>query len=63
LAEQRPNVQHFLDLRQQGLKTLHHQQIALLEKWRSSPENGADDVLPTLLLTVNAIANGLGTTG
>ncbi len=63
LSEQRPAVQHFLDLRQQGLKTLHHQQIALLDQWRSSPEDDADDVLRPLLLTVNAIANGLGTTG
>ena len=63
LAEQRPNVQHVLDLRQQGLKTLHHQQIALLEEWRSSPDDAAEAMLRPLLLTVNAVANGLGTTG
>jgi phosphoenolpyruvate carboxylase len=63
LPEQRPNVQHFLDLRQQGLKTLHHQQIDLLRTWRDQPEDESDDVLPPLLLTINAIANGLGTTG
>jgi phosphoenolpyruvate carboxylase len=63
LAEQRPNVQHFLDLRQQGLKTLHHQQIELLQQWRSQPDTGDDEILRKLLLTVNAIANGLGTTG
>lgn len=63
LAEQRPNVQHFLDLRQQGLKTLHHQQIELLQEWRELPDAEDDEVLPDLLLTVNAIANGLGTTG
>ena len=63
LAEQRPNVQHFLDLRQQGLKTLHLQQIELLQEWRELPDAADDEVLPDLLLTVNAIANGLGTTG
>ena len=63
LPEQRPTVQHFLNLRQQGLKTLHRQQIDLLQTWRSNPEAEEDDVLPTLLLTINAIANGLGTTG
>jgi phosphoenolpyruvate carboxylase len=63
LAEQRPNVQHFLDLRQQGLKTLHHQQIELLQEWRDHQNGGEEEVLPTLLMTVNAIANGLGTTG
>jgi phosphoenolpyruvate carboxylase len=63
LAEQRPNVQHFLNLRQQGLQTLHRQQIDLLQAWRSRSNGQDDDILPTLLLTVNAIANGLGTTG
>jgi phosphoenolpyruvate carboxylase len=63
LAEQRPTVQHFLDLRQEGLKTLHRQQIELLREWREHPESREDAVLPDLLLTVNAIANGLGTTG
>jgi phosphoenolpyruvate carboxylase len=63
LAEQRPNVQHFLDLRQQGLRTLHHQQIDLLQEWRVDDGEGNEDLLPTLLMTVNAIANGLGTTG
>ena len=63
LSEQRPNVQHFLNLRQQGLKTLHRQQIDLLQAWRSRSNGEDDDILPTLLLTVNAIANGLGTTG
>jgi phosphoenolpyruvate carboxylase len=62
LADQRPNVQHYLNLRQEGLTRLHHQQIDLLQTWRGASD-GDEDVLPTLLLTVNAIANGLGTTG
>jgi len=63
LAERRPNVQQFLDLRQEGLRTLHAQQIELLKAWRTGSTAGDDDVLIQLLLTVNAIANGLGTTG
>ena len=63
LAEKRPNIQQSLDLRQQGLKTLHHQQIDLLRQWREASAAGDDDILPKLLLTVNAIASGLGTTG
>jgi phosphoenolpyruvate carboxylase len=63
LAEKRPSVQQALDLRQQGLKTLHRQQIELLRQWRKHSNDGEDDVLPKLLLTVNAIASGLGATG
>jgi len=63
LAEKRPNVQQYLDLRQEGLQTLHRQQIDLLKHWRHGSGSGNDEVLLKLLLTVNAIANGLGTTG
>jgi len=65
LAQQRPNIQHFLDLRQEGLKVLHHQQIRLLKLWRGNKHspNSEDEILPKILLTVNAIANGLRTTG
>jgi len=67
LAEQRPNVQRMISLRHEGLRLLHHQQISLLRRWRSYQRMGetrqADDLLPQLLLSVNAIASGLGTTG
>jgi phosphoenolpyruvate carboxylase len=61
LNERRPNVAQLLALRQPGLHTLHHQQIKLLKRWRASADK--DALLPELLLTVNAIASGLRTTG
>ena len=67
LSERRPNIQRMMNLRSTGLRVLHHQQIGLLKMWRSyhrmqQPKN-AEDLIPQLLLTVNAIASGLGTTG
>jgi phosphoenolpyruvate carboxylase len=67
LAERRPNVHGMMHVRQEGLRTLHRQQIALLRAWRQLQRNGAaaesEALLPHLLLTVNAIASGLGSTG
>ncbi|MCC6512204.1 MAG: phosphoenolpyruvate carboxylase, partial [Pirellulaceae bacterium] len=67
LAERRPNIQRMMNLRAKGLRVLHHQQIGLLKMWRSyhrmQQPKSADDLIPQLLLTVNAIASGLGTTG
>lgn len=67
LDEKRPNVQRMIELRSGGLQILHTQQIRLLRRWRSYHSMGeksqADALLPQLLLTVNAIASGLGTTG
>jgi phosphoenolpyruvate carboxylase len=65
LAERRPNVEAMVRARAQGLRVLHRRQIALLRDWRSGQARGdaADDVLPRLLLTINAIADGLGSTG
>lgn len=60
LVEQRPNVAQVIIMRQEALYRLHQQQLILLRDWRESPD---DDKLTNLLLTVNAIANGLGTTG
>jgi phosphoenolpyruvate carboxylase len=49
------------------LRTLHRQQIHLLQRWRTAVSTGdtlaANAVLPELLLTINAIASGLRTTG
>ncbi len=46
---------------------LHRQQIRLLSKWRELIKTGeqseADAMLPDLLLSINAIASGLRTTG
>lgn len=66
LAERRPNVEAMMALRREGLRRLHRQQCALLRQWRRRDDLAADDVaaLQTrLLLTVNAIASGLGATG
>jgi len=67
LDAKRPNVRRMLQLRAQGLRILHAQQIGLLRRWRSYHRMGevaqAEELLPQLLLTVNAIASGLGATG
>lgn len=63
----RPRMYKTLSLRQHALETLHHQQVTLLQRWRSLKQEGdiaaADTMLTHLLLTVNAIASGLRTTG
>ncbi len=67
LAEQRPNMQRFVDARQAELRVLHRQQTNLLRQWRAlgSAEDtpAANQLLVPLLVTLNAIASGLGTTG
>lgn len=63
LSERRPNVNQLLVLRQSGLRVLHQQQIDLLRQWRSGSSEEKETILPELLLTVNAIAGGLRTTG
>lgn len=67
LSERRPNIQRMMNLRSSGLRVLHLQQIDLLKMWRSyhrmQQTKEAEQLIPQLLLTVNAIASGLGTTG
>jgi len=67
LSDRRPNVQRMMQLRSTGLRVLHDQQISLLKMWRSyhrmNQPQAAEQLIPQLLLTVNAIASGLGTTG
>jgi phosphoenolpyruvate carboxylase len=64
LKERRPRFHKTLQNRETGLDILHQEQIRLLKKWRSSGSGGERDrLLPSLLLTVNAIASGLRTTG
>jgi phosphoenolpyruvate carboxylase len=56
-----------VQLRGAPLRVLHDQQIVLLRDWRRANHLGDGDaaatLLPPLLLTVNAIAGGLGATG
>ena len=63
LSEKRPNFHELMALREPALRILHLQQIDLLRQWRATPEPDKQSLLPQLLLTVNAIAGGLRTTG
>lgn len=67
MAERRPRFTKTITLRAKALRALHHQQIGLLSHWRAahatSGQAAADALLPEVLLSVNAIASGLRTTG
>ena len=67
LASRRPRMSKTLGLRAEAHRILHLQQIALLRRWRvlraSENESAASALLPDLLLSINAIASGLRTTG
>jgi phosphoenolpyruvate carboxylase len=64
LAERRPNVEAILAPRRAGLAALHRHQIEQLAGWRRHRGDGeAEEMVPPLLVTVNAIAAGLGMTG
>jgi phosphoenolpyruvate carboxylase len=65
-AERRPRLVKAIAIRRHALTRLHREQIALLRAWREAREAGSDDadrLLAELLVTVNAIAGGLKTTG
>lgn len=67
MAGRRPRFMKTLEIRADALRVLHHQQIELLKRWRwylaGSNQAKADAMLPDLLLSINAIASGLRTTG
>jgi phosphoenolpyruvate carboxylase len=67
LADRRPRMLKTLQLRASALRVLHHQEIEMLRHWRSlrqiGDEAAAEALLPDLLLSINAIASGLRTTG
>ena len=67
MAERRPRMLKTLQLRAEALRVLHLQEIAMLRRWRAlraaDDEEGAEKMLPDLLLSINAIASGLRTTG
>ncbi|MFO1459330.1 MAG: phosphoenolpyruvate carboxylase [Verrucomicrobiota bacterium] len=67
LGARRPRLARTLNLRTAALGVLHRQQIALLRTWRAKQaagdDAGAAALLPDLLLSVNAVASGLRTTG
>jgi phosphoenolpyruvate carboxylase len=65
--KRRPRLSKTLGMRADGLRKLHACQIELLKRWRGlSDEEKAkesDGLLPTLLLSINAIAGAERTTG
>jgi len=67
MAERRPRMLRTLQRRAEALRVLHLQEIHLLKKWRglkaAGDEAAAEKMLPDLLLSINAIASGLRTTG
>ena len=64
LAEIRPEIHAALQLRHRALLPLHRHQVRLLGQWRQARELDPAAPCPSeLLLTVNAIASGLGATG
>lgn len=67
MKDRRPRMAKTLAIREAPLRVLHQQQVALLKEWRghlaAGNDTGADALLPKLLLSINAIASGLRTTG
>lgn len=65
--ERRPRLAETLGIREGALRMLHRQQIALLREWRGMLAGGdtvkADQLLPDILVSINALASGLRTTG
>lgn len=66
-ASRRPRLAYTLNIREEPLKLLHAQQLHLLEQWRQEVKAGqtemAEAMMPDLLVSINAIASGLRTTG
>lgn len=66
-AQRRPRLTRTLEMRAAGLKRLHEIQIALLREWRElraqRRTREAEALMPSLLLSVNAIASAERTTG
>ncbi len=53
-------------LRASVMTTLHRKQVSLLKKWRAekaNTENGSEETLRNLLLTINALAGAMRNTG
>jgi phosphoenolpyruvate carboxylase len=63
----RPRLWSTVQWRAAGLRALHEMQIRLLSQWRdclaAADAAGAAALLPRVLLSVNALASGLRTTG
>jgi len=63
LAERFPQFRQRLANRLPTLEQVNRQQIELLHRYRAAPPERAQDHLAALLLSINCIAAGFGTTG
>lgn len=67
MENRRPRMAKTLAIREAPLRVLHRQQIAILREWRGlmadEKEAEAEAMFPKMLLSINAIASGLRTTG
>lgn len=66
LEARRPRMLKTLGLRAHALRVLHEQQIEILKRWRGAKASGSQEterLQPKVLLSINAIASGLRTTG
>jgi phosphoenolpyruvate carboxylase len=66
INERRTNHFYSTNLRAEALKTLHKHQVQNLIKWRTQKDATTEEsnqLLNQLLISVNAIANAMGTTG
>lgn len=63
LEKRRPRMLKTLALRDSGLRALHVHQTKLLAEWRTAEPAAKNRLLPEVLLSINAIASGLRTTG
>ena len=65
--QRRPRLLKAIAIRRHALIRLHREQIALLRAWREALREertrDVERILTALLMTVNAIAGGLKTTG
>ncbi|MEM7143547.1 MAG: phosphoenolpyruvate carboxylase [Verrucomicrobiota bacterium] len=63
MQERRPRMTWTLALRDEPLRVLHREQVELLREWRGegSPDGGRP--FDRLLVSINAVASGLRTTG
>ncbi len=67
IKERRRNHYFSTQLRAEALLPLHRQQVNLLRQWRNAQKTGnnkkQEQLLNSLLHSINAIANAMGTTG
>jgi phosphoenolpyruvate carboxylase len=66
IGVRRPRMASSSRRRESALRVLHERQVDLLRRWREAREGGSGDqdaLLRRVLLSVNAIASGLQTTG